>query len=107
MVNKLKYIFVRNIYILDKLIILLENAMLLKNKKKENSEKPENVKNNFFTKIPNLNNLRIIVGSIFGLSTLGIILIFANLWSISGLLALISYLLLIILMANLFLAKNQ
>jgi len=80
--------------------------MLLKNKKKENTEKPENVKNNFFTKIPNLNKLRIIVGSMFGLSTLGLILIFANLWFIGGFLAIISYILLIVLTAKLFLAKS-
>ena len=80
--------------------------MLLKNKKKENTEKPETVKNNFFTKILNINTLRIIVGSIFGLSTLGIILIFTNLWFIGGLVALISYILLIVLTAKLFLAKS-
>ena len=80
--------------------------MLLKNKNKENTEKPKKEKNNNFAKIPNLSRIRLYVGLIFGLSTLGLILIFINLWFIGGFLAIISYILLIVLTAKLFLAKS-
>ena len=70
--------------------------MVLKNKKKENTEK----------KLPGLNTLKIIVGSMLGLSTLAIILIFTDFWFIGGFFAIISYILLIVLSGKILLAKN-
>ncbi len=81
--------------------------MLLKNKKKENTEKPKEKKDSNLTKIPNLSRIRIYVGLIFGLSTLALILIFINLWFIAGFSALISYVILIVLTVKLFLGKTE
>jgi hypothetical protein len=81
-------------------------TMLLKKKKKEKTEKPKKIKNNSFSKMPTLNKLRIMVGSIFGLSTLSLVLILAGVWLAGAVLALISYLLVLVLTAKLFLVKK-
>lgn len=78
--------------------------MLFKKNKKENKEK---TKDNSLAKISGINIIKIIVGSMLGLSTLGIILMFTDLWMVTGVLALLSYVLLIVLVIKLFLAKKQ
>jgi uncharacterized membrane protein len=83
------------------------NLMLLKNKKKENTEKPKEKKDSNLTKIPSLNTFKIIVSSMLGLSTLGIILVFVDLWMVTGVLVLLSYVLLIVLAIKLFIGKSQ
>ena len=77
--------------------------MLINIKKKE---KEKTVRNNSFAKIDALKKLRLIVGSIFALSTLSIILVFANLWALGAFLILISYVLVLALMVKLFCVKK-
>ena len=80
-------------------------AMLLK-KKKEDKEKPVKIKNSYFSRMSALSKLRLIVGLVFGLSTLGLILMFTNYWTAGGFLALVSYILVLFLMIKLLLAKS-
>ena len=61
---------------------------------------------NSFANLNTLNKLRLFVTSIFLLSTLSILLIFANNWVISAILILISYLMVFVLMIKLLLIKK-
>ena len=80
--------------------------MLINIKKKEKKEIPKKVRNNGFAKMDALTKLRLIVGSIFALSTLSIILVFANLWTLGAFLISISYVLVFALMVKLLLTKK-
>ena len=76
------------------------------NKEKEQKVKPKKVSNSAFAKMPVLSKLRLIVGSIFALSTLAIITTFAGVWLLGGFLILLSYLLVLVLMFKLFTTKK-
>jgi len=79
--------------------------LAIKKKNEDKKSKPEK-KNSYLDKIPGLTKLRIIVGLIFGLSTLSLVLILVNSWALGGFLVIISYILVIILTIKVFFMKN-
>ena len=76
--------------------------MLAKKGKKQ--EMPKSLTS--FRNLDLLMKLRIVIFSMFGLSTLGLVIIFAGNWAVAAFLILLAYLMLIILSVKLLLVKK-
>jgi len=76
--------------------------MFAKNIKKEEKNK----KSNSFTRLDLLTKLRVVIYSVFVLSTIAIILLIVNSWAIGASLAIISYLMVLVLTIKLLIIKK-
>ena len=70
-------------------------------KKEEKNKKP-----NSFTRLDLLTKLRVVIYSVFVLSTIAIILLIVNSWAIGASLAIISYLMVLVLTIKLLIIKK-
>ena len=76
--------------------------MFAKNIKKEEKNKISNS----FTRLDLLTKLRVVIYSVFVLSTIAIILLIVNSWAIGASLAIISYLMVLVLTIKLLIIKK-
>ena len=76
--------------------------MFAKNIKKEEKNK----KSNSFTRLDLLTKLRVVIYSVFVLSTLAIVLLVVNSWAFGASLAIISYLMVLVLTIKLLIIKK-
>jgi len=76
--------------------------MFAKNEKNES----KTMQPNSFSKLDLISKLRVVIFSVLGLSTLGFLLIFVNVWALAAFFILISYVMIIVLAIKLLIVKK-